>query len=48
MTLSQYVILPGYTSQVGQHVVELAVCYLSKCGEFWEHNDGTAIISSPS
>lgn len=44
----QPVVLPGHTRQVGQHVVKLPVCYFSKCGELWEHNDGTAVVSSPS
>lgn len=48
VTLSQWVTLPGHTGQVGQHVVKLSVCDLSECGEFWEHDDGAAIISSTS
>lgn len=44
----QCVVLPGYTRQVGQHVVKIPVCYVSKCGELWKHNDGTAILTSPS
>lgn len=47
-TLSQWVTLPGHTSQVGQYVVKLSVCDLSKCREFREHNDGAAIIASTS
>lgn len=43
---SQSVTLPGHTCQVGQHIVKLSVCDFSKCGEFWENNDRTAIISS--
>lgn len=46
VTISQWVALPGHTSQVGQHVVKLSVRDLSKRREFWEHNDGAAIISS--
>lgn len=40
--------LPWDACQVGQHVVKLLVCDLPKCREFWEHNDGAAIISSSS
>jgi len=45
---SRWGTLPRHAGQVGQHVVELSVCDLSKRWELWEHNDGAAIISSTS